>query len=80
MPAWARFPIRVKNKKVFFEKMINQGIDLAWTFSYTCQGNNKRKFINSEYAAETVLDLPIYPDLDTSSVEKIVMAVKGVLN
>lgn len=79
-PVWARFPIRVVNKNNFFEKMIKQGVDLAWTFSYTCQGINKRNFPNSEYAANTVLDLPIYPDLEVNDVDKIIRAVKRAVN
>lgn len=80
-PAWTRFPVRVKNKKLFFEKCIKNGVDLAWTFSYSCPKEYKdmRAAPNALIAAKSVLDLPIYPNLSNMEIYKIISAVKDSL-
>lgn len=78
-PAWTRFPIRVNNKELFFKSMISQGVDLAWTFSYSCpeEYNVGSRFPNSRIASKTVIDLPVYPNLNDLEIEKIIKSVKN---
>lgn len=77
--AWTRFPIRVNNKELFFKSMISLGVDLAWTFSYSCpeEYNIGKQFPNSRIASKTVIDLPIYPNLNDLEIEKIIKSVKN---
>jgi dTDP-4-amino-4,6-dideoxygalactose transaminase len=76
-PSWVRFPIRVPNKIDFFRQLSGDGVDLAWTFSYSCADKYGEKMrLNSREAAEHVLDLPIYPAMSEHDIIKVIQKVK----
>ena len=76
-PAWERFPIRVEDRLNFFRNLSGNGIDLAWTFSYSCAKEySQNNAPNTLHASEHVLNLPIYPDLDNNDIIKIVEKIK----
>jgi perosamine synthetase len=63
-PAWIQFPIQVKNKGHFYHYMQKHGIDLSWTYKYSCaESYNQEGFPGAHTAAKTVLGLPTYPSL-----------------
>lgn len=76
--SWERYPIRVKDSVNFFKKMTKKGVDMAWTFNYTCPEELKqddKMFPNAREAADTVICLPIYKDLSLQRAEKIAFLV-----
>ena len=72
VPVFMRFPIRVKNlrKEEFYARCVKQGLDLAFTFSYSCAPDIE-KFPHAVSAAETVLNLPVYSKLTDNDLKKI---------
>lgn len=77
LPAWVRFPIRVKKREKFFRYMSKNGIDLAWSFNYDCgEIFQKKRLPNSQEAKQTVVDLPIYPDLSLKETRRVTFLVK----
>jgi dTDP-4-amino-4,6-dideoxygalactose transaminase len=63
-PAWIQFPIRVKDKGHFYRYMQRYGIDMSWTYKYSCADSYEREgFPMANTAAKTVLGLPTYPSL-----------------
>jgi dTDP-4-amino-4,6-dideoxygalactose transaminase len=71
-PVFMRFPVRMKtmNKEAFYANCVRKGLDLAFTFSYSCDSDAAR-FLNSTKAAETILNLPIYSKLSDNDLQKI---------
>jgi dTDP-4-amino-4,6-dideoxygalactose transaminase len=72
LPVFMRFPIRVKGarKEVFYAKCVKKGVDLAFTFSYSC-APSLESFSCAKRAAETVLNLPVYSKLTNNDLQKI---------
>lgn len=71
-PAWMQFPIFVENKEACYRFLLNQGVDLNWTFRYSCGVSyNVRHTPNADRAARTVLGLPTYPGLPEQEVRRI---------
>jgi dTDP-4-amino-4,6-dideoxygalactose transaminase len=63
-PSWIQFPILVKNKGHFYRHMQRQGVDMSWTYKYSCADSYGQKdFPGAQIAAKTVLGLPTYPSL-----------------
>jgi len=63
-PAWIQFPVMVSEKRAFYKYMQRKGIDLSWTFRYSCADSfGLDGFSNAWRAAQTVLGLPTYPSL-----------------
>ncbi len=63
-PAWIQFPILVDDKRAFYKHMQRNGVDLSWTFRYSCADSyGLVGFPNAQKAAKTVLGLPTYPSL-----------------
>jgi len=71
-PVWMRFPFMIKNidKIRFYRNCVKKGIDLAFTFSYSCDPK-KNISKNSHLAAKTTLNLPIYSQLNNKNLTKI---------
>lgn len=77
-PSWARFPVRIKNREKFFKAMVKEGVDLAWTFNYTCPqeiGIDSKDFPNATEASETILNLPIYANLSLERADEITQCI-----
>lgn len=63
-PSWIQFPILVKDKGRFYRFMQKHGIDLSWTYKYSCAESYKQDgFPNALTTAQTILGLPTYPSL-----------------
>jgi len=79
-PCFMRYPIRVEkiDKVQFYEMVALQGIDLAFTFSYTC--TLKESCSQSNVAASTVLNLPLYSQLQLTDLIKIAGIIKNAIS
>lgn len=78
-PVFMRFPFRVKSggKEDFYARCAKNGLDLAFTFSYSCDANKDRARYSCR-AAETVLNLPVYSKLsngDLQAIKKVMLSV-----
>jgi dTDP-4-amino-4,6-dideoxygalactose transaminase len=63
-PAWIQFPILVDDRRAFYKHMQRNGVDLSWTYRYSCADSfGLDGFPNAQKAAKTVLGLPTYPSL-----------------
>jgi dTDP-4-amino-4,6-dideoxygalactose transaminase len=63
-PAWIQFPIFVEDKEACYRYLLSRGVDLNWTFRYSCGVSyGVHHAPNSERAARTVLGLPTFPGL-----------------
>jgi dTDP-4-amino-4,6-dideoxygalactose transaminase len=63
-PAWIQFPVMVKDKGHFFRYMQLCGIDMSWTYRYSCADSYGDKTCpEAKKAAQTVLGFPTYPSL-----------------
>jgi len=80
-PAWIQFPVLVNEKKSFYKYMQRRGIDLSWTFRYSCADSfGLDGFPNARLAAQTVLGLPTYPSLSDKQARYICAVVKEYLS
>jgi dTDP-4-amino-4,6-dideoxygalactose transaminase len=77
-PTWIQFPIMVKDKADFYHYMQRNGIDLSWTYRYSCAESYglAGQFPNTQIAAKTVLGLPTYPSLSEHSARYIASVAK----
>ena len=78
-PVFMRFPVRVKDagKAAFYKQCVQKGVDLAFTFSYSCAPDIE-KFPHAVSAAETVLNLPVYSKLTDNDLKKIKEVVVSI--
>ncbi|MBK9323420.1 MAG: DegT/DnrJ/EryC1/StrS family aminotransferase [Bdellovibrionaceae bacterium] len=84
---WAQYTLSVGNRSEFQKKLTEAGVpssihyprtmpDQPWYKENTpCQND----ISNSRHAAEHVISLPIYPDMDTATQDKIIAAVVAAL-
>lgn len=71
-PVWMQFPIFVEKKEACYEYLLRRGVDLNWTFRYSCGASyNAPDTPNAERAARTVLGLPTYPGLSVREARRI---------
>jgi perosamine synthetase len=80
-PAWIQFPIIVKDKAGFYNYMQHNGVDLSWTYRYSCAESYgfAAQCPNTQIAAKTVLGLPTYPSLSESAAQYIASVAKRYL-
>ena len=74
-----RFPFRVTSgkKEDFYAGCVGKGLDLAFTFSYSCD-TDRAGSPYSWKAADTVLNLPVYSKLshtDLQTIKKVMLTV-----
>ena len=70
--SWIQFPVILNKKEAFFSYMKNCGIDLSWTFRYSCADNyDTGNCPNARNAAKSVLGLPTYPSLTIETATSI---------
>jgi dTDP-4-amino-4,6-dideoxygalactose transaminase len=75
-PAWIQFPIFVTEKAQLYRRLLRRGIDLSWTFRYSCADSYPcPPMPNARRAAESVLGLPTYPRLTDAAAECICAAI-----
>jgi perosamine synthetase len=72
-----RFPVRVtgQEKKEFFFKCLGRGLDLGFSFNYSCSD----RCANSVVAAQQVVNLPLNSHLRDEEVDRVITIVKEVL-
>lgn len=84
--AWAQYTITVKDRAGFQKKMTEAGVptsihyprimpDQPWYKEHTA--DPKQELPIARWAAEHVISLPMYPDMDNTIQDKIIAAVKG---
>jgi dTDP-4-amino-4,6-dideoxygalactose transaminase len=71
-PSYIQFPMLVKDKEGFYRYMQRHGIDVTWTYRYSCADEFPQKDCpNAERIAQSIISLPCYPDLSGVEVQKI---------
>ena len=71
-PAWIQFPISVRDKRGFYRHMKKHGVDMSWTYRYSCaESYGRDDFPEALNAARTVLGLPTYPSLTDKAARHI---------
>jgi UDP-2-acetamido-2-deoxy-ribo-hexuluronate aminotransferase len=84
--AWAQYTITVKDRATFQKKMTDAGVptsihyprimpDQPWYKEHAGAGN--AALTHARHAAEHVISLPMYPDMDTATQDKIIAAVRS---
>ncbi len=84
--AWAQYTLTVKDRAGFQKKMTDAGVptsihyprimpDQPWYKEHTA--DPKQELPVARWAAEHVISLPMYPDMDSATQDKIIAAVKG---
>ncbi|WP_413943173.1 DegT/DnrJ/EryC1/StrS family aminotransferase [Bdellovibrio sp. HCB-162] len=84
--AWAQYTLTVKDRAGFQKKMSDAGVptsihyprimpDQPWYKEHTA--DPKQELPIARWAAEHVISLPMYPDMDNATQDKIIAAVKG---
>ena len=77
-PAWIQYPIQVDDKESVYRHMQKKGVDLTWTYRYSCaESYGLNGFVNAHEAAKTVLGLPTYPSLTDDQARFIGSTVKA---
>jgi perosamine synthetase len=80
-PAWIQYPIFVERKKDCYEYLLNRGVDLNWTFRYSCGASYGVSTVpNAEQAARTILGLPTYPGLAPTEARRVCSLLRQFLN
>jgi dTDP-4-amino-4,6-dideoxygalactose transaminase len=76
-PAWIQFPVMVEDRESLYCYMQRRGVDLSWTFRYSCADSfHAGQFPNTERAAHKVLGLPTYPVLSEQDAQDIACLVQ----
>jgi dTDP-4-amino-4,6-dideoxygalactose transaminase len=71
-PSWIQYPVRVEDKRGFYRRMQKRGVDLSWTYRYSCaESFGQVGFPEADLAARTVLGLPTYPSLTDDEARRI---------
>ncbi len=75
--SWMRFPVRIihQKRKEFYLKCLRKGLDLGFTYTYSCSDTCK----HSTLAAQQVVNLPINSHLTDGEVNKIINIVKEII-
>lgn len=88
---WAQYTVTVKNRNEFQKKLTELGVptsihyprimpDQPWYKEHTMHEQNlKADWTQSRFAADHVISLPMYPDMDTATQDQIIKAVQQAL-
>jgi dTDP-4-amino-4,6-dideoxygalactose transaminase len=80
-PSWIQFPIFVEDKFSLYKYMQRHGVDLSWTFKYSCADSyGLSGFPNAQRAAKTVMGLPTSPGLSDKSAQRICELIKSYMD
>jgi perosamine synthetase len=75
--SWIQYPIRTSNRLDLYRFMKGKGVDLSWTFRYSCaESYNDTSHPNSLSAARSVLGLPTYPSLTDFEAQSICRLIR----
>lgn len=76
-PAWIQFPIFVEQKEACYRFLLRSGVDLNWTFRYSCgESYCIQTAPNAAKAARTLLGLPTYPGLSPTAAQRICVLLR----
>ena len=76
-PCWMQYPVFVERKQECYQYMLRHGVDLSWTFRYSCGASYKASGKdNAERAARTSLGLPTYPGLRSRDARRIALLLR----
>ncbi|BDG06319.1 DegT/DnrJ/EryC1/StrS family aminotransferase [Anaeromyxobacter oryzae] len=76
-PSWIQFPVRARDKAGFYRHMQREGVDVTWTYRYSCADSyGVQGCPVSRAAAATVLGLPSYPTLSDEQVRHVADAAR----
>jgi perosamine synthetase len=71
-PAWIQFSFFADDKQSFYKYMQSKGIDLSWTYRYSCADSYRLEgFPNARKAAQSLLGFPCYPLLTDEQAHSI---------
>jgi dTDP-4-amino-4,6-dideoxygalactose transaminase len=71
-PAWMQFPVFVDQKEQCYRYLLRHGVDLSWTFRYSCGASYAVSGMdNAQQAASKLLGLPTYPALSRCEAQRI---------
>lgn len=71
-PAWMQFPVFVKRKDHCYRYLLRHGVDLSWTFRYSCgESYGRRTLPNTDYAVSHLLGLPTYGGVSPETARNI---------
>jgi dTDP-4-amino-4,6-dideoxygalactose transaminase len=61
-PSWIQFPMLCDNKIDFYKHMQSNGVDISWTYKYSCaESFGLDGFPNTQQAAKKIVSLPTTP-------------------
>ncbi len=76
-PAWIQFPIFVEQKEACYRFLLRSGVDLSWTFRYSCSESCRGQTVpNADRAARMLLGLPTYPGLSPAAAQQICVLLR----
>jgi len=79
-PAWMQFPIFVEDKEHCYRFLLQHGVDLSWTFRYSCgESFGVTNTPNADKAAEHVLGLPTYEGISFEMAHTICALLREVV-
>lgn len=71
-PSWIQFPLLCDDKHAFYMHMKSEGIDVSWTYRYSCaESFGDKNCPNTLQAAQKVIGLPTTPYLTDQQAELI---------
>jgi perosamine synthetase len=71
-PSWIQFPIICEDKLAFYNHMKAEGVDVSWTYKYSCaESFGFNDYPNAQQAAKKVVSLPTTPFIDDQQTYKI---------
>ena len=75
--SWMRFPVRIlrQDKRDFYSRCLAKGLDLGFTYSYSCSDQCK----NAQLAGQQVVNLPLNSSLTDEEVMKIIKVARDVI-
>ncbi|MEM5774950.1 MAG: DegT/DnrJ/EryC1/StrS family aminotransferase, partial [Anaerolineaceae bacterium] len=74
-PSWTQYPVLVDQKLGFFLHMQRHGIDVTWSYRYSCPDTfHMQGFENSGRVAQQIVSLPTWPGLRPDEMRRIAEA------
>ena len=79
-PAWLQFPIFVERKETCYRFLLSQGVDLSWTYRYSCgESYGIPTTPNADHASRHLRGLPTYHGLSMEEARRICRWVRASL-
>jgi lipopolysaccharide/colanic/teichoic acid biosynthesis glycosyltransferase/dTDP-4-amino-4,6-dideoxygalactose transaminase len=76
-PAWIQYPVRASDKAAFYAHMRRHGVDVTWTYRYSCADSYGVECPEAREAAMSMLGLPTYPSLTDADVRRVCRAMRA---